>query len=117
MMSQSEDTKIETPVIEPAAPVKRTDRDTQRSALRDLVDLATDCAATETEIESRLAAVIAASASDLERARAEIQQKFESLRSAAQQKYDERLAAAQGQFDYERSSISQTDHQQRSRVA
>ncbi|CAN5637965.1 hypothetical protein BH09PLA1_BH09PLA1_08740 [soil metagenome] len=103
---------------EPTAGARpRTDRDLQRSALRELVELATECAAAESEIESRLVSTIAAAEHELAQTSTSLSQKLESLRQQIQKKHAERLAEANAQFEYEGRSVSETDQSARSRVA
>src|SRR4051812_9396384 len=117
-MTQSSE-EIKNDIAAPNAPASntRTDRDLQRSALRDLVDLATECAATETQVENTLAASIAAAETELQQTSSTLSLRHDSLRQQVQQKYDERLGEGQSQFDYDRSAIGQTDQSLRSRVA
>ena len=76
------------PTLSPHPPSSRpkeqpTARDIQRATLRDLANLATDCAATETEIERRYAREIQEQNKQYQRAQSDIAHKFTSLREEA----------------------------------
>src|SRR4051812_30846191 len=94
-----------------------TDRDLQRSALRDLVELATGCAATEVQIESRCESEVAAAEKELTATREELASKLESLRASVQQKHDERVTEAQAQLDFDARQLKEADLATRSRLA
>ncbi|MBC8106027.1 MAG: hypothetical protein H7Z14_05515, partial [Anaerolineae bacterium] len=118
-MTQSSDqiNAVDATNDESAKAQPRTDRDLQRSALRDLVELATECAATETEIESRLVTTVADAERDFAQTSRSLSQKVESLRQQIQVKHAARLAEANEQFAYESRAVGETDHAARSRVA
>src|SRR5215203_5987682 len=118
-MTQSSDqiNGLDTTNGEAANAQPRTDRDLQRSALRDLVELATECAATEAEIESRLVTTIADAEREFAQTSTSLSQRVESLRQQIQKKHAERLGQANEQFEYESRAVGETDHAARSKVA
>ena len=103
----------------PASPVveRATDRDLQRSALRDLVDLATSCATEEVQIETRYRDELAAAEKELSDTRVELANKLDALRHSVQQKHDERVAEAESQLDYDGRQLKESDLASRSRIA
>src|SRR5688500_4029773 len=88
---------VETTAGEAAQAKPRTDRDLQRSALRDLVELATDCAATEAEIETRLSTTLEGAERALAQTSSTLSLRFDSMRQQVQKKHAERIAEAQAQ--------------------
>jgi hypothetical protein len=71
----------------PSTPAQ-SDRDVQRSALRDLVALSAESAATEQEIEKRHRAQLQAAERQLENALTEIEQRFEQQKQQLSAEYD-----------------------------
>jgi hypothetical protein len=95
----------------------RTDRDLQRSALRELVALATGCAATEAEVEAHRQRETADAEQELIHADTTLAERHDELRRQVQEKYDQRLSEALAQFDFEARGIKESFEQARSRVA
>ena len=72
---------------------RRTDRDLQRAALRDLVALASECAKTETDIEQRHKTEIEASNTKLDKALFVTEQRAEHLKEQVRQKHVDHVQA------------------------
>jgi DNA segregation ATPase FtsK/SpoIIIE, S-DNA-T family len=76
----------------PSQAVGPSRRDVQRDALRDLVALASDCAATEARIEQQFQNGTEGAARELEQSRRAIAERFAGLTEAAKQQYAQRKA-------------------------
>src|SRR3954449_2210607 len=98
-------------------PRRRTDRDLQRQALRDLVDLATGCAAAEAQIENRLRDETAAADRELEQTSRDLSQKLETIRQQVTKKHEDRVAEAMAQFEFDTRAMREADQSNRSRIA
>ncbi|QOV91626.1 FtsK/SpoIIIE domain-containing protein [Humisphaera borealis] len=98
----------------PAKPLSPPDA--QRAALRDLVSLSTECAATEKRIDRELAATLAESAETLEKSQKSIRIRFESLRGQAAQKKDELLAEITQKHAADLLAIRQSEEPARRRA-
>jgi len=83
--------------------------DAQRAALRDLVNLATECAATEKRIDRELAVARAAAAENYEKAHKSVAIRFESLRNQAAQRKDELLGGVATQHAADLHAIEQAE--------
>lgn len=90
--------------------------DAQRAALRDLISLATDSAATERRIDQDLAAALAAAAEGLEKTGKSIALRFESLRGQAAQKKQELLAGIEQKYKADLLAIRQAEEPARRRA-
>jgi DNA segregation ATPase FtsK/SpoIIIE, S-DNA-T family len=84
------------PSAPPAAPV--TDRDIQRATLRDLVALATECAATESEIERRYRAEVEDEKKKFQRLNWDIDNKIGVARDAVRQAREQAVADVVAKF-------------------
>jgi S-DNA-T family DNA segregation ATPase FtsK/SpoIIIE len=84
------------PQVSPPAHV--TDRDLQRATLRDLVALATECAATESEIERRYYAEIEDEKKKFQRLNWDIDNRIGVARDGVRQGREQALAAADSKF-------------------
>src|SRR4051794_531941 len=76
-----------------------TDRDVQRATLRDLVNLATQCAATESEVERTRASEIEEENNAYQRIGRELVNKFAHLREETARMRQQASAAAQQKFE------------------
>ncbi|MDB5293395.1 MAG: hypothetical protein JWL69_4636, partial [Phycisphaerales bacterium] len=84
------------PSAPPPAPV--TDRDIQRATLRDLVALATECAATESEIERRYRAEVEDEKKKFQRLNWDIDNKIGVARDAVRQAREQAVAGVVAKF-------------------
>ena len=94
-----------------------TQRDIQRLALRDLVSLATESAATETEIEQKFHAASEEADKELEQGLWAAEQRFNSTSEAARQKAQERTAAADAKYAADVAAVKKRDEQARQKIA
>src|SRR5690348_9412692 len=89
-------------VAAPPAPRDRdpgkSPRDVQRDALRDLVVLATESAATEAEIERRLRSTTEQAGKEFEKTQFQLQQRHATERAAAEDRHQQRAAELHSQF-------------------
>ncbi len=91
----------------PAGP--RTGRDVQRSALRDLIALAADCAATESDVEREYRTGRENQTRAFGDRNFEIDQTHKQQHEETNQKHQARLAELANQYKAERSKIAATD--------
>ncbi len=91
-----------TPASAPAPEVKpgtgESTRDVQRAALRDLVVLSTESAATEARIEAARVAAEEAAAKNLEKATFSVRERSRTLEEQVRQKYADRIARADAAY-------------------
>jgi S-DNA-T family DNA segregation ATPase FtsK/SpoIIIE len=92
------------------------DRDVQRHALRELVELSTQCATDEAEIEQRHDRDLAAEADDFEKKNYGAEHRAKQMEEAVRQKYEDRVGKVQAQFDAETASIREGHEQNKRKV-
>ncbi|HEY7119132.1 MAG TPA: FtsK/SpoIIIE domain-containing protein [Tepidisphaeraceae bacterium] len=98
------------------APATPNERDVQRRALRELVELASQCATDETEIERRHDKDVAAEADDFERKNYAAEHRTKQFEENVGTKYGERQGKIQGQFDTETASIREGNEKEKRKV-
>ncbi len=81
---------------QPAETDKPTYRDIQRVALRDLVQLATECTTTEAEIEKKYQAALEAGKKESQRTNLDVNTRFKSLRDGLVTEYQQRIEQIEG---------------------
>src|SRR5579862_604316 len=89
-MSIMPDQIEQAPQLSPV-PERRTARDLQRAALRDLVALSSECAKTEAEIEQRHKTEIEDANAKLDKTLFVTEQRAEHLKEQVRQKHDDHL--------------------------
>ena len=103
--------EIETPQISlPHAP---SPRDVQRDALRDLVSLATECAATETQIEQQYATSIEQAEKEFEKSKRSIAQRRAATEESTAQTHRQRSAQIDAEFEAGAAAIKESHVQAR----
>src|SRR4051812_49305780 len=98
-----------------ASPVS-TDRDVQRATLRDLAKLAAECAATESEIQRRLASETEEEHKAYQQLERDLARKFSNLVADAQRTLEQGTAAANEKFAAELAALEEADSQSRGKV-
>ena len=93
-----------------------TDRDVQRATLRDLVKLAAECAATESEIERRHASETEEEHKSYQQLGRELANKFSNLSAEAKRAFEQATAAANEKFAAELVALEEADSQSRGKV-
>ncbi len=88
---------------------RRSDRDLQRVALRDLVALAGQCAHQEVEIEQKHQEELKASKDKLDKALFTTEQRAEHLKEQIRQKHREHTATIAHRFEAETAQLKSTD--------
>ncbi|HEY8665500.1 MAG TPA: hypothetical protein VIL86_02490, partial [Tepidisphaeraceae bacterium] len=105
-----------TPANAPGSAGAPTDRDLQRSALRDLVLLSTESAAMESEIERRLQAALEEGKKDLQKMLWQVEDRYKALLTTIQQRYSERVARIDQQFQQEQAKLKEMDSHARQEI-
>jgi DNA segregation ATPase FtsK/SpoIIIE-like protein len=100
---------------ESAAP-KRIERDVQRHALRELVELSEQCATDEVEIEKRHDEEVTREAEDFERKTWAADQRAKQHEESVRAKYEERTGKIEGQFKNDTVSIREGHEQDKRKV-
>ena len=98
----------------PAEPT--SDREVQRAILRDLVSLATDCAATESEIERKFRFESESENGRHERLIRDTTRKYAALREGARQQHDTSLTRAENAFQAAFESLKLRDEEIRRKI-
>lgn len=93
-----------------------SERDLQRTALRELVELAESSARKEREIEERYRAEVEAAQSDLDRGVWVVEQRHNSLREGTREKHDLRNLEIERQYDKEMGALKASDDATRRRI-
>ncbi len=93
-----------------------TDRDIQRGALRDLISLSTECAATESDIEREYRTSHDKENHAFSDHSFAIENRHKQLTEEANQKHRDRLAELDGQYKAERGKIDAADRALRDKV-
>src|SRR5688500_12757255 len=93
------------PTGAPAAASDISPRDVQRSALHDLVKLATDSAATESQIERQLHAELDAAGKEFERQSKSLDDRFKKLQQEIRQQHQEKLTAAEELYEDQTATL------------
>jgi len=96
-----------------AAPAAPSPRDVQRDALRDLVALASDCAATEARIEQEHRSFTEQADKELEKGQWQTREKYAGLVESARQRHEQQLAEIEAQ--YESQLVAARDDHERKR--
>ena len=110
-------TLIQQPDIEPSPPAPTSDRDIQRAALRDLVALATECAATENEIERRYKTEVESENGRSERLLRDIARKSSNLREMATQVREQAIAQANTTYQTSVNTLNTRDEEFRRKIS
>ncbi len=92
-----------------------TDRDLQRAALRDLVNLANDCAAAEAQMTAHRDEAKTAAEMQIQKTQAELSERARAMRDQIDAKHVDRAADARMKFEAEARGLKDTDHSARSR--
>lgn len=92
------------------------DRDMQRHALRDLVELANQCATDETDVEQRHTGDLAREADDFEKKNYGAEHRAKQMEEAIRNKYQERVDKVQAQFSAETASIREAHDKDKRKV-
>jgi hypothetical protein len=100
----------------PAAVERNTERDLQRSALRDLVELSTQCAARETQIEEALRSAVESANRELRRSAEQIEQRIAAEREKIEREFAERSAGVAAEFGGEFNAINMSARASRQRI-
>ncbi len=98
---QNDPTQPQSASFAPATPAPATDRDLQRAALRDLVALASECAATESQIEQKHQSEQQAAQQKLDKTLSTTEQRLQNVRQQIQQKYHDHLGKIGDAFQRE----------------
>src|SRR5688500_20262567 len=88
------------------APERNTERDLQRSALRDLVALATECAARENEIEQALERATTSASRAHEQAVEKIELRTEGAKQEVTERHAEQAAKVSAQYGADFNSLN-----------
>ena len=105
-----------TPASTTPAVTTATHRDRQRVALRDLVALATECAATEAQIEQRHQKAMEAAAKDLDRNLFTTEDRYKTLCEQTNQEQQQRHSQIEAQFQAEQKKLSAADRTAKQRI-
>ena len=100
----------------PSASLTPSRRDVQRDALRDLVALATEVAATESRIEQQYRASTETATKDLEKTRWAATNRFAGLVDAVKQKYQERFAQIEADLQAQTTEAKNGHDQARRKI-
>ncbi|MGE5610763.1 MAG: hypothetical protein ACM359_16045, partial [Bacillota bacterium] len=101
----------------PSTPRTRlTARDIQRNVLRDLVTLATECAATEAEIDRRYRATIDDAQKELDRTTWAIEERHRTLKDTIQQKHQDRVNQIESQYQTDSATLNENIKAARQRI-
>src|SRR5512142_1146645 len=107
---------------QPAAPTRPagappgSSRDIQRSALHDLVALATESAATEAQIERLFKASTEDAAKEAEKSRWTINARYRGYEDSLRHKHEERVANARSKYEADKAALEQSLAETRERV-
>ncbi len=93
-----------------------TKRDEQRSALKDLVDLCADCAATEAEIDRRRQTELDSAKKQMDKASVQIEQRYQGDLQAIQQKTTEASGQLNSKFQSAAATIATAQENARRRI-
>ena len=96
------------------APSAPSPRDVQREALRDLVALASDCAAAEARIEQEYRSSTEQADKELEKAQWQTGEQYAGLLESARQEHERRLAEIEAQYE-SRLVAAREEHERRRR--
>jgi S-DNA-T family DNA segregation ATPase FtsK/SpoIIIE len=108
--------QLQTQVRPPSRTLAPSRRDVQRDALRDLVALAQESAATEARIEQQYSSATESAAKELEKARWAITNRFAGVVETAKQKYQERRTELQTQYETRLAEAGQGHEQARRKI-
>src|SRR3954454_11251494 len=95
---------------------RRSDRDLQRAALRDLVTLATECLTTEGQIEQKHRGEISSAEGKLDKTLFVTEQRAEQLKEQIRQKYKEHSAQIDAKFLEDLEQLNVQDRGMRDRI-
>ena len=98
----------------PAKPLSPPDA--QRAALRDLVGLSAESAATETRLDRELAAALHAAAENLEKSGKSIRNRLSNLREQVRQKHEQTLAEVAARHAADMDAVAQAEEPARRRA-
>ncbi len=90
--------------------------DAQRAALRDLVSLSTECAATEAKIERFRIKSTAGAAKELEKATEAIRQRYKGLEETVKAQYREKIAAVQAKYNSDTQAVQAQETASRQKI-
>jgi len=110
-MDNVDDNKPESPeeIDENKPKLPPTRRDAQRGALRDLVDLAGDCAATEAQIEQQTSQATAEAEKQHKRALSDLDLNFRSVQQQIAEKHHQRQTEAETTYKTESEALKEKD--------
>jgi DNA segregation ATPase FtsK/SpoIIIE, S-DNA-T family len=91
-------------------------RDVQRNALHDLVKLATDSAATESQIERQLHADLDVATKEFDRQAKSLEDRFKKLQQEIRQKHQEKLTTSQALYEDQTATLKSNDEAARRRI-
>jgi hypothetical protein len=95
---------------------QKTERDLQRQALRELVELSTQCAAEESQIEQRHTTELAQEEKDFERSLWAAEQRAKGQEDGIKSKHAERIQRYTNQFETDTSAIRAADQKAKHQV-
>lgn len=107
---------LDTNLAAPNSAEPPTRRDEQRSALKDLVDLCTDCAATEAEIDRRRQTELDSSKKQSDKATVQIEQRYQADLQVVQQKTQEASSQLESKFHSAAATIATAQENARRRI-
>src|SRR4051794_35623053 len=88
---------------------RRTDRDHQRAALRDLVALSAECTTVERQVEQDRLADVQGEQRKYQKLVADLEERYKSDTAQARLAHAERVAKIRGQFDEDFNSLKLWD--------
>jgi S-DNA-T family DNA segregation ATPase FtsK/SpoIIIE len=105
---------MQSPSATPSTPPTR--RDLQRNALHDLVALATECAANETEIEKRYTSAQETSKKEYQLANWDLNERFKALRDQFVREAEQQVRRVDSQYKQQLAAIKQADETERHKI-
>jgi S-DNA-T family DNA segregation ATPase FtsK/SpoIIIE len=94
---------------EPSEPLPPTNRDLQRGALQDLIDLATQCANLESRLDVELRGSLGDAESGNQKALAELERNYKSLQDQIARKYEERAGQIAARYQQNIAALKAND--------
>src|SRR5580658_9500750 len=98
---------------EPDQPLPPTNRDMQRGALQDLIDLATQCANLESQLDVALRGSLGDTESGNQKALADLERNYKSLQDQIARKYEERAGQIVARYQQNVAVLKANDETQR----
>jgi hypothetical protein len=97
-------------------PTSPSNRDLQRTALRDLVAICTECAATEIQIEKRYSVALEEGTKEYDRGVWTVEERLKTARENTDKEHQTRLGQIQGQYQADFAALNQAAEASRRRV-